>query len=54
MDDSYYNKEILPGEKNANFNIVLKKLYDQDLKENETIEIIIYNKFFNNLDLNKN
>ena len=51
MDDICYNQEILPGEKNSNFNIFFKKLYEQDLKEDETIEIKIDNKFFNNLDL---
>ena len=52
VGDSYYNQGmIVPGEKNTNFNSYIKDLYKQDLKEDETIEIKIDNKFFNNLDL---
>ena len=51
IEDNYYNQEIVPGEKNSNFNNYINNLYKQGLKEDETIEIKIDNKNFNNLDL---
>lgn len=51
IEDNYYNQEIVSGEKNSNFNNYINDLYSQDLKEDETIEIKIDNKNFNNLDL---
>ena len=38
-------------EKNINFSNYVMDLYKQDLKEDETIEININNKYFNNFDL---
>ena len=46
-----FNQEIVPGEKNSNYNHYIKDLYNQELKEEETIEVKIDNKFFNNFDL---
>ena len=46
-----FNQGIVPGENNSNFNHYIKDLYSQELKEEETIEVKIDNKFFNNFDL---
>ena len=50
-DNNAYSYSIVPGEKNSNFNQYIKDLYKNELKEEETIEFKIDNKFFNNLDL---
>ena len=51
FDNNTFNQIIVPGEKNSNFNNYIKDLYNQQLKEEETIEFNINDKFFNNLDL---
>ena len=53
IDNSTYNykKTLTIDEKNINFSNYVRDLYKQDLKEDETIEININNKFFNNFDL---
>ena len=47
-----FNKAIVSGESNSNFEQYINNLYNQKLNTDETIEIKINNKFFNNFDLN--
>ena len=49
-NDNFY-QSISPGENNTNVINYINELYAQDLNEEETIEININNKSFNNFDL---
>ena len=53
IDNSKYDDKntMAIDEKNINFSNYVMDLYKQDLKEDETIEININNKYFNNFDL---
>ena len=51
FDNNAYYHALVPGEKNSNFIHYMKDLYEKELKEEETIEFRVNNKFFNNLDL---
>ena len=46
------NKGLFPGEKNSNYIQYMNSLYNLDLKEDETVNIKLNNKYFNNYDLN--